>query len=260
MTDLPHQLTRTVVIRATPATVFRFFTDSARWAAWWGAGSTIDPRPGGDVYVRYPNGVEARGAVLEVQPANRIAFTYGFVSGTPIPPGSSVVTIRLEPHEGGTRLHLLHEFADARARDEHVQGWRFQLSLFANVVANEVHAGAGATVDEWFRAWSIPDERERADVLSRIATPTITFRDRFSLLDGMPDLVAHTGAAQRFMPGIRMHRRGDVRQCQGTLLADWSAVGPDGAERMAGTNVFALHPDGRIESVVGFGQITRSDR
>jgi uncharacterized protein YndB with AHSA1/START domain len=43
MTPLPHSLTRTVVIRATPATVFRFFTDSSRWAQWWGAGSTRAP-------------------------------------------------------------------------------------------------------------------------------------------------------------------------------------------------------------------------
>src|SRR5262249_5445683 len=47
MTELTHSLNRTVVIRAMPETVFRYFTDSARWAAWWGHGSTIDARPGG---------------------------------------------------------------------------------------------------------------------------------------------------------------------------------------------------------------------
>ena len=62
---LPHALDREVFIRARPATVFGFFTDSARWAAWWGAGSTIDPRPGGRVVIRYPNAVEAGGEVLE---------------------------------------------------------------------------------------------------------------------------------------------------------------------------------------------------
>ena len=45
MPELPYQLDRTVVIKARPETVFRFFTDSARWASWWGAGSTIDPKP-----------------------------------------------------------------------------------------------------------------------------------------------------------------------------------------------------------------------
>src|SRR6202043_2187402 len=106
MPDLPYDLERTVVIKAKPETVFRFFTDSARWASWWGAGSTIDAQPGGKVYIRHPNAVEALGEVLEVRPPERIVFSYGFVSGKPMPPGSSRVTIRLEPDEDGTRLHL----------------------------------------------------------------------------------------------------------------------------------------------------------
>src|SRR5271166_1868074 len=141
MTELPHQLNRTVVIKAKPETVFGFFTDSARWANWWGAGSTIDAKPGGKVYIRHANGIESLGEVLEVSPPERIVFTYGFASGNPIPPGSSRVTIRLEPDEEGTRLHLFHEFAEAGPRDEHVQGWRFQLSLFGNAVANEAYSG-----------------------------------------------------------------------------------------------------------------------
>src|SRR5438132_10336929 len=140
MQELPYNLDRTVVIKAKRETVFRYFTDSARWASWWGAGSTIDAAPGGKVYIRHPNGIESLGEVLELHPPERIVFTYGFASGKPMPPGASRVTIRLEPDEAGTKLHLLHEFAESAPRDEHVQGWRFQLSLFANAVANEVYA------------------------------------------------------------------------------------------------------------------------
>jgi uncharacterized protein YndB with AHSA1/START domain len=107
MQELPYRLDRTVVIKAAPETVFRFFTDSARWASWWGAGSTIDATPGGKMYIRHPNGVESLGEVLEVLPPERIAFTYGFASGKPIPPGSSRVTISLQRDQAGTRLHLL---------------------------------------------------------------------------------------------------------------------------------------------------------
>jgi uncharacterized protein YndB with AHSA1/START domain len=252
MPELPYRLDRTVVIHATPETVFQFFTDSARWAGWWGAGSTIDAQPGGRVYIRHPNGVETLGEVLEVRRAERIVFTYGFASGKPIPPGSSRVTIHLEPDESGTRLHLLHEFAEAGPRDEHVQGWRFQLSLFSNVVANEVFAHAASAVDGWFGAWVIADERTRDETLARIVAPEIQFRDRFSLLDGIADLSAHIGAAQRFMPGIVWRRNGNVRQCQGTVLADWIAAGADGNQRMSGTSVFVFRPDGRIDSVTGF--------
>src|SRR5580698_9573034 len=123
MPELPYQLDRTILIKAEPETVFRFFTDSARWAGWWGAGSTIDARPGGKVYIRHPGGVETVGEVLEVRPPERIAFTYGYATGQPIPPGGSEVTIDLEPDPAGTRLRLRHAFAEAAQRDPHVQGW-----------------------------------------------------------------------------------------------------------------------------------------
>jgi len=248
MQDLPYQLDRTVVIKATPETVFRFFTDSERWADWWGNGSTIDAK----VYIRYPNGTEASGEVLDVRVPERIVFTFGFASGKPIAPGSSRITIALDEDAAGTRLRLLHEFAEAGPRDEHVQGWRFQLSLFGNLVANEVFGNAAVMVDAWFEAWAVADAKAREDLFGKIVTPEIQFRDLFSLLDGMEDLTAHAAATQHYMPGIRMHRKGDVRHCQGTVLADWIAVDKDAKELMAGTNVFALDAEGKIESVTGF--------
>lgn len=251
MTSFPYFLERTVVIRAPRHTVFKYFTDSARWAAWWGAGSTIDAKPGGRVLIRYPNGVEVLGEVLEVLAPERIVFTYGYATGSPVAPGGSRVTIVLRAHEDGTELRLSHEFAEASARDQHVQGWRYQLSVFANVVADEIHANAANIVDGWFAAWSVANDSERAEALARLATPGVCFRDRFSLLDGLEDLTAHIAGSQRFMPGIRLKRKGEIRHCQGTVLADWIAIGNDGVERMGGTNVFALGPDGRIHSVTG---------
>lgn len=252
MTSLPHRLDRSVVINATREIVFRYFTDTTRWASWWGAGSTIDARPGGALHIRYPEGTEASGEVLEVQPPERIVFTYGYNSGKPIPSGSSRVTIRLEPDLKGTRLLFAHEFSEAAVRDEHVQGWRYQLSVFANVVANEVHSGAAAAVDAWFDAWAESDATAREQALARIATPDVRFRDRYSNLDGLADLLPHVAAAQRFMPGIRLHRSGDARQCQGMALVDWVMRGSDGQDQGRGTSAFVFGPDGRIESVTGF--------
>ena len=249
MPEFPHRLERTVVIRATPEIVYRFFTDSARWASWWGAGSTIDGTPGGKVYIRHSNGVEVLGEVLEAEPLRRIVFTYGYASGNPMPPGSSQVTILLEDHEEGTRLRLLHEFEEPSARDLHVQGWRFQLSLFGNVTANEAFAAATEAVDAWFLAWQMADGAAREAELTRIAAPGIRFRDRYSLLEGHEDVSSHIAAALRFMPGIALRRKGDVRHCQGTVLADWAAAGADGVQRMAGTSVFTMKADGRIDAV-----------
>ena len=252
MTTLAHQLERTIAIGAPPETVFTYFTDSARWAAWWGAGSTIEARPGGRVFVRYPNGVEACGEVVDVTPPSRIVFTYGYASGTPIGPEESRVTIELTPEGTGTRLHLTHAFAQASARDEHVQGWRYQLSVFANAVADAVHATPDAAIDAWFAVWSEADAGRRAASLARIAVPFVRLRDRFSCVEGAEDLAAHIGASQRFMPGFRLQRAGPTRHCQGVVLADWTASGPDGQVRGQGTNVFVLDPDGRIQSVTGF--------
>jgi uncharacterized protein YndB with AHSA1/START domain len=249
---LQHSLDRTIVIEAPRDLVFRFFTDSARWATWWGPGSTIDPRPGGPVYIRHPNGIEASGAVVESQPPDRIVFTYGFNSGTPIPPGSSRVTIELEPAARGTCLRLHHQFADTAVRDEHVQGWRYQLSVFANIVADELHGDAGRLVDAWFACWSDPDEGNRRRQLAAIAAAGVSMRDRFSSVEGLDELMPHISAAQRFMPGLRLSRHGDARHCQGTVLADWTAAGPDGQPRGRGTNVFVLGSDGLIQSVTGF--------
>jgi uncharacterized protein YndB with AHSA1/START domain len=251
MSSLPYRLDRTITIHAAPHTVFQFLTESPRWAAWWGAGSTIDPRPGGQLRIRYPDGTEVSGRVVEVRPPERIVFTYGYVSGKPIPPDASVVTINLEPDRAGTRLSLTHEFAEAAARDEHVQGWRYQLALFSNVVADAINAGAADLVDAWFDTWAQPDAAARQETLERIAAPDVRFRDRYGNTDGIADLMPHIAAAQRFMPGIRMSREGDVRHCQGTVLAEWVARGPDGQGRARGTNVFTLGPDGRIQSVTG---------
>jgi uncharacterized protein YndB with AHSA1/START domain len=250
--SLPHQLERTVVIHATPETVFRFFTDSARWAKWWGAGSTIDAKPGGRVYVKHPGEAESEGEVLELDPPRRIVFTYGYVSGKPIPAGSSRVTIDLQRDRADTRLRLTHELADAAARDEHVQGWRFQLSLFANAVSDEVNADAARVVDTWFETWAEPDATKREKLLESIATREVRFQDRYSNLDGMDDVMAHVTAAQRFMPGVRMRRAGDVRHCQGMVLTDWIASGKEDKEIARGTNAFVLGPTGKIEWVTGF--------
>ena len=250
---LLHSLDRSVVIEAEPETVFQYFSDSDRWASWWGKGSTIEPRVGGRVFIRHPGGVEVAGQVTDVLPPRRIAFTYGYATGAASPAETSLVTIRLEPERrGATRLYLVHAFAEAAMRDEHVQGWRYQLSLFGNLVASEAFAGAADVVDGWFAAWSDPDAATREATLARIASDQVRFRDRFSLIDGLDDLRPHLAAVHRFMPGMRLEREGEIRHCQGTVLADWIAHGAEGQERGRGTNVFVLGAGARIESVTGF--------
>ena len=80
-------------------------------------------------------------------------------------------------------------------------------------------------------------------------------RDRFSSVEGADEVMPHIGAAQRFMPGMRLQREGPAQHCQGTVVAEWTAAGPDGQPRGRGTNVFVLSPEGLIESVTGIWKI-----
>ena len=242
---------RTIVIAARRATVFRFFTDSARFARWWGEGSTIDGRVGGAVSIRYPDGSRASGEVKEIVPDTRIAFTYGYERGTPIAPGASLVTITLADAPGGTALTLHHDVADAAARDLHVQGWRYQLSVFARVASAEEHARAGEAIERWYAAWNERDDQARRAILTAIASDDLRFADSNGLTRGIDDLVGHIAGALRFMPGISLEARGKVRVMHGTALCEWAAVDASGAARMTGTSVVRFAPDGRIDEVIG---------
>jgi uncharacterized protein YndB with AHSA1/START domain len=249
MKSLPYSVDRSILIEADRETVFGFFTDTVRWATWWGAGSTVDPRPGGALRIQHSNGFVSEGEVLELAAPDRLVFTFSLQSGRVIPAEESRVTIRLEQQEAGTLLRLTHEVADAAVAEQLVQGWRFHFSLFANAVANYVNAGAPDVVDAWYALWTEPDAAKREAILGRIAARKVRFRDRYSRLDGIDDLVAHIGASQRFMPGMGLERRGSIRHCQGTVLSDWVARSSDGQEKMSGTSVFLLGPGLKIDSV-----------
>jgi len=251
MTSLPFSLERTVDIRARRATVFRFLTDRERFARWWGAGSTIDAVVGGAVKIVYPGGSTASGTVRELVPEQRIAFTYGYDDpAKPFPPGGSLVTITLHELADGTRVELRHDVHDAAVRDEHVQGWRYQLAVFAKVASEDALSGAGDAIAAWFVAWNAEPARAR-ELLTSIAAPAVTFRDGFGYAAGLDELVVHVAACQRFMPGIRLEARGKLRLAHDTALIDWAAVKADGTQAMTGTNVVRFTCDGKIADVVG---------
>jgi uncharacterized protein YndB with AHSA1/START domain len=251
-TELIHGLRRSIVIAAEKTTVFRFFTDSKRFADWWGAGSNIEGRKGGQVQICYPNGVKAGGEVIEIEPPGRIVFTYGYESGKPIPTGSSRVTISLKDHAEGTELTLIHDFSDAAVRDAHVQGWRYQLALFANVAARDQHSNAAELVDHYFELWNTKEKDLRINRMQKILDPQIRFQDRYSCNQGWDDLEPHLAAIHQFMPGLTIQRNGDVLQCQGTAIARWRTTKSDGTEAGTGLNVFSFTSEGRISRVIGF--------
>ena len=240
------EIVRSVVICAPREAVYRYFTDSERFARWWGAGSRIDPRAGGELVIRYPNGVMAGGTVVEMDEGKRIVFTYGYQDPKkPIPLGGSRVEVVLDEIAEGTRVTLRHSNVAPELIAEHAPGWRFQLSLFAKAVAEEVHAAAAERVDSWFAAWNERDPAARRAALA-CAADDVTFVDDFACLAGIDDIVDHIRAVHERL-FARIEREGPVAACQGTALVRWRAEGVG-----AGTNVFDFGPDGRIARVVGF--------
>lgn len=252
MISLPYSLERNILICAQRKTVFRYFTDSKLFAEWWGAGSHIEGRPGGALKIVYPDGTVALGQVLETAEDERIVFTYGYEDPSkPIPPGGSRVTITLAERAEGTWLTLKHEVADEKTRDQHVPGWRYQLALFANVAAATQHGDLRPLLDRYFAVWNERDSAARQRDLAGIAVSEIGFRDRHGCTTGWDELAAHIAASQMHMPGVTLHRAGEPKHCQGTVLVGWEARGKDGKAMAQGNNVFTLAPDGRIQQVVG---------
>lgn len=243
------KLDRTIEIRATRATVFKFFTDAERWARWWGKGSTIEPVVGGAIAIVYPDGSRATGEVRELVAGERLVFTFGYEGeGKPIKPGGSLVTIELADAPLGTRLTLVHEVADEATRALHAYGWRYQLARFAVVVAEG--AFAPDAIAAWFAAWNETDAVRCRAQLAAIVAPDVRFRDANGDIYGLDELAGHVGAVRRFMPGLSLELRGAPRHAHDVALIDWAIARADGTTVGTGTNVMRF-AGGLIADVVG---------
>src|SRR4029450_2353801 len=112
------------------------------WTAWQGVGGTVDARAGGVLHVIMPDAAAASGHFVEAAPPRRIVLTWGWEGNEiPVPPGSSLVTIELEPAEGGTMVRLTHTgLQPADIRELHLSGWERYLDRLARRATGE-HPG-----------------------------------------------------------------------------------------------------------------------
>lgn len=249
-------LERSVFVAAQPDTVFSFFERSDRFAAWWGAGSVIAAEVGHAMKIVYPNQIVVSGAVTAVEPGRSIAFTYGYEDGKgPCEPGSTLVEFELEELPDGTLLQLAHTFEDESTRDLHVPGWRYQLSVAANRMADAQHTDLDELFDAFFAAQMLDDEAERRAALEDLVADDFTFRDNFASIRGAGEFAAHLQAARQHGAAPSIERDGPVRHCQGTAVCDWICRQPDGSIFLTGTNVAQLAPDGRLGDVCGLWEM-----
>jgi uncharacterized protein YndB with AHSA1/START domain len=124
-----------VRIAAPPETVFAYFTDPARLANWMGSSATLDPRPGGVCRVEFEGRAAALGEFVEVEPYERIVFTWGWEEGFfDTPPQSTEVEVTLTPDDEGTVLRLTHRrLPTADSGAFHRTGWGHYLTRLAVV-------------------------------------------------------------------------------------------------------------------------------
>jgi uncharacterized protein YndB with AHSA1/START domain len=134
MTD-PGPVEVTVHIAAQPETVFRYFTDPARYVQWMGDHATLQSVPGGTYHVRMRDGVAAAGEFVEVDPPHRIVFTWGWTHDQAVAPGTTRVVVTFDEEDGGTRVVLRHhDLPDDTQRDHHRKGWETYLDRLSDRV------------------------------------------------------------------------------------------------------------------------------
>jgi uncharacterized protein YndB with AHSA1/START domain len=137
-TSQTQAIEREVRIDASPDTVFEFFTDPEKMVRWMGTSATLDPRPGGVFRVEMNPQAIGAGEYVDVDPPNRVVFTFGWEGGeNPAQPGSSTVQITLTRDGDGTKVRLVHTgLPSPESAARHTDGWDTYLDRL-------VIAGAG---------------------------------------------------------------------------------------------------------------------
>lgn len=120
---------REIRIDAPPEDVFPFLVEPTRMVRWLGVAVEIDPVPGGAIRIDVNGRDVVAGEIVELDPPRRLAFTWGWERpGSAVPPGSTTVSIELEPDGDGTRLRLRHTGLPPEVADDHAAGWRHYLA------------------------------------------------------------------------------------------------------------------------------------
>jgi uncharacterized protein YndB with AHSA1/START domain len=115
---------KTIQVNAPAELLYELLTDAEHFVRWMAASAQIDARPGGTIRWTHANGDSCSGRFVELVPARRVVFTYGWErADVEVPPGSTTVEITLRPRGAGTELHLVHRGLPGPMADAHAGGW-----------------------------------------------------------------------------------------------------------------------------------------
>jgi len=122
-------------IQATSVQVCQAFTNASALRNWLCDIATVDPRPGGRMYLAWNSGYYASGEYTSVEPGKEVAFVwYGRDD-----PNRSQVIITCHDQENGVKVALEHALPEesqdwSRTIEEVEQGWRDGLANLASVL------------------------------------------------------------------------------------------------------------------------------
>lgn len=133
-------LEREIAIAASPETVWEFLVDPDKAILWMGDRATFDVRPGGAWSVDVIPGNTASGEFVEIDPPNRLVYSFGWASTltdeNQVPLGSSTIEIDLVADGDGTLLHFTHrDLPTEKSVESHTVGWEHYLGRLAVVAA-----------------------------------------------------------------------------------------------------------------------------
>jgi uncharacterized protein YndB with AHSA1/START domain len=144
---------REVRVEASPATIYDFLIEPDKMIQWFGRIAELDPRPGGTFRVDINGKHIARGEYVELDPPNRVVFTFGWEGDdSSVAPGKSTVEVTLSADGDATLVRLAHSELPDDAREPHAHGWVHYLERLQV-------AGAGGDPGE--DPWSDPEHTSR---------------------------------------------------------------------------------------------------
>ena len=154
---------KTVILPVDPDTAFELITQPERLRRWKTVAARIDLRLGGEYRWTITPGYSAKGTFTHIEPGRQLVYTWGWEGSTDLPPGTSTVTITLEPVPGGTSVLLAHEGLTDEQSASHAEGWNHYLD---RLVEYATTGDAGA--DPWAAAPEHLDELTSAEAVLAI--------------------------------------------------------------------------------------------
>ncbi len=110
-----------------PEAVWPLLTQPDNLPLWLGHPVVFDLEVGGRIEVEIDEGHRFSGEFVEIDPPNRLRFTWGWRTGPiEIPPGSTMVEMTLTARESGTELRLVHTGLGDWA-ERTIVGWTIKL-------------------------------------------------------------------------------------------------------------------------------------